>query len=346
MDRYLTKCAQKREYEFTKLGQAVCVLGRTGLGKTWAVHDALDPAVEITADILRSHQGTIDFLNKIEGTEINVILDEYECVQDLVGLMEIKKCPTNGIFVVISQIPPKFAFEIVTWEFPEYSPEEMRRIVPGVSDEAIQESGGDIRFLIQSMMFKGDHKDLFQGTKEFITNLVSNKSSINPIKFLGHAVHEPGNVASILHENYVDAKGIRTDVVSEYFALADEYENRVYKGDWELYPYCNMYGCVMPALEINHRLKEPLRPGSTWTKYQHMCMRTKRIATMSQRVPGKKLTIEELMLLRRYAEVGNTDILKEYRLLPTDMDVMNHLNPFRKMKVKEIANLKKSLAVS
>jgi hypothetical protein len=75
-------------------------------------------------------------------------------------------------------------------------------------------------------------------------------------------------------------------------------------------------------------------------------MRTKRIATMSQRVPCKKLTIEELMLLRRYAEVGNTDILKEYRLLPTDMDVMNHLNPFRKMKVKEIANLKKSLAVS
>lgn len=345
MDRYLTKGPQKREYEFTKLGPAVCVLGRTGLGKTWAVHAALDPVAEITADILRSHQGTIDFLNKIEGTEINVILDEYECVQELVGLSEIKKRPTNGIFVVVSQIPPKFAFEMVTWEFPPYSPDEMRHIVPGVSDEAIHQSNGDIRFLIQSINFKGDYKDLFQGTKEFISSLVSDRSTLNPMKFLGCAVHEPGNVASILHENYVDAKGIRTDIVSEYFALADVYENRVYKGEWDLYQYCNMYGCVLPALEIGHRLKEPLRPGSTWTKYQHMCMRTKRISSMAQRVPGKKLTLDELMLLRTYAELGNVEILKEYKFLPQDMDVMNHLNPLRKMKVKALASLKKSLAV-
>jgi hypothetical protein len=72
-------------------------------------------------------------------------------------------------------------------------------------------------------------------------------------------------------------------------------------------------------------------------------MRTKRISAMSKRIPGKKLTIDELMLIRDIAESGNTGILREYGFLPQDLDVLNHLSPLRKIKVRNLAALKKSL---
>ena len=65
MDRYFRNDLQKKDYEFTKLGRAVCVLGRTGIGKSWAVHDALDPCIEITPEILKSKNDTLDLLAKI-----------------------------------------------------------------------------------------------------------------------------------------------------------------------------------------------------------------------------------------------------------------------------------------
>lgn len=344
MDRYFNKHEHKIYYDFTKLGQAVCVLGKTGIGKTWAVNNALRPAVHITPEILRSHQGTIDFLNKIHGTSLNVILDEYECVKELAGMSEIKKIPTNGLFVVISQIPVKFNFEIVTWEFPVYTPEEMRKIAPGVTDAIIKEARGDVRFILRSLEFNGDIPDLFQDTKEFITNLVSKKSTFNPVQLLGHSVQEPGNVASILHENYVDSDNIKYDKIMEHFSLADIFETRVYNGEWNLFAYYSLFGCVLPAVEIGHSLEKPIRPGSTWTKHQNMCMRAKRIAAMSRRVPNVKLSNNELLLLRDYAEQGNIDILKEYSITPSDLDVMNHLSPLRKVKPKVLSTLKKSLS--
>lgn len=343
MDRYLTTDRQKRDCDFTKLGQVVCILGKTGIGKSWAVTQALQPAVHFTPEILRSHQGTIDFLNKIDGTELHVILDDYECVKELVGMSEIKKPPTSGIFAIISQVPIKLDFDFVTYEFPLYSPDEMRKMAPGVTDDAIRKARGDLRYILRSLEFKGDAQDLFQDAKEFILGIVSTKTNTNPIKFLGHAVQEPGNVASILHENYPDSKADMAKMM-EYFSEADILETRVYDGEWGLYAYYNMYGCILPAIEIAHTLKEPLRPGSTWTKHQNMCMRTRRIAAISRRRPGDRLTIADLLVLRDYAENGNIDILKEYSIEPSDIDVMNHLSPLRRVKPKVVAGIKKALA--
>jgi hypothetical protein len=306
---------------------------------------ALEPAVYFTPEILRSHQGTIDFLNKIDGTGLHVILDDYESVKDLVGISEIKKAPTRGIFVIISQIPIKLDFDFVTYEFPSYSPDELRKIAPGVTDDAIREARGDLRYILRSIEFKGDSQDLFQDAKEFILSIVSTNTDVNPIKYLGHAVQEPGNVASILHENYPDSDADMAKIM-EYFSEADILETRIYDGEWGLYPYYNMYGCILPALEIDHSLKEPLRPGSTWTKHQNMCMRNRRIATIARRMPGIRLTVVDMLVLRDYGEHGNIDILKEYNIEPSDIDVMNHLSPLRRIKPKIVAGIKKALAGS
>lgn len=343
MDRYLRTRTHNFEHEFTKFGPAVCVLGKTGIGKTWTVHDALDPCIELTADILRSKQDTLGFLDKIRGTNSHVILDEYETIQDLVGTREIKKPPTNGLFVVVSQIPVKFDFEIRTYHFPVPDPETIRRIVPGVSDDVVARCKGDLRYAFQSLFMKSDEKDEFQGARDFLESIVSRTSSVNPSDRLGFSVHEPGNVTAILHENYVDSKTCDHAHVIETLSEAMVFESKVYEGNWDLYDYYNVLGCILPAHDIGHTLKLPLRPGSVWTKFQSMCARSKRLGTLAQRVPGQRRTMEHIFLLFRYAEAGNIEVLREHGLTAQDLDVLNHVSPYRKIPAKDIVSLKKLL---
>jgi len=343
MDRYLKKTRDNFEHEFAKFGPAVCVLGKTGIGKTWTVHNALDPCIELTAEILSSKQSTLSFLDKIRGTDIPVILDEYETVQDLVGLRELTGPPTNGLFVVVSQVPVKFDFEIHTYHFPVPSEEDIRRIVPGVSDEVLKKCRGDMRYAIQSLTIQSDEKDEFQGARDFIESLVLKTSNVNPVDYIGHSVHEPGNITAILHENYPDSRLCRPAEIMESLSEAMIFESKIYTGNWDLYPYYNFLGCVQPAVQIGHALRPPLRPGSVWTKHQSACARAKRLEALAQRVPGKRLSMDEILLLHTYAQKGDVAVLKEHGLTTQDLDVLNHLSPTRKIKPKDLAALKKSL---
>jgi hypothetical protein len=345
MDRYFNKPVHKKEFEFTKLGPSVCVLGRSGLGKTWTVHNALDPCVEITSDILKSKQATLEFLEKIRGTSIPIIIDEYECIHDLVGLKEITAPPTSGLFVVISQVPVKFDFEIKVYDFPVPTFEQVKKIVPAASDEAILKANGDLRAVFQSLEFKSDDRDLFPGTKEFISNIVSKNKNENPCAYIGAPLSEPGNIAAIIQANYIDSTG-RLELISEQLSMADVLDSRVYAGDWNMLPYFNLFGCILPAYEINHSLGDELRPGETWTKYQNMCMRSKRIASMSNKVPHCHLDLGALLLIRDYIEKDYDEavrLMREYGFTPQDVDVLNHVSPYRKIKAKTLSTIKKCL---
>ena len=344
MDRFIKKTRDNFKHEFTKLGPAVCVLGKTGIGKTWTVHNTLDPCIELTAEILSSKQSTLSFLEKIRGTEIPVVLDEYESVQDLVGIRELTGPPTNGLFVVVSQVHVKFDFEIHTYHFPVPSDDEIRRIIPEVSDEVLKKCRGDLRYVIQSSTIQGDEKDEFQGAKDFIESLVLKTSSVNPVDYIGHSVHEPGNITAILHENYPDSRVCTPADIMESLSEAMIFESKIYTGNWDLYPYYNFLGCIQPAIQIGHALKPPLRPGSVWTKHQSACARAKRLEALSRRVDRKRLSMDEILLLHTYAQQGDVGVLKEHGLLPQDLDVLNHLSPYRKIKPKDLASLKKSLA--
>jgi len=74
-----------------------------------------------------------------------------------------------------------------------------------------------------------------------------------------------------------------------------------------------------------------------------MCMRQKRLRSITGRVPYYYLDTDTLMLLRDMAEAGNVDVLREYKLEPKDVDVLNHLSPLRKLKPKTVQALKKTL---
>ena len=340
MDRYLSKGVQKTGHEFTTLGPAVCILGKSGIGKTWTVHKELSPCVELTSEILKSKQDTTDFLNKIHGTNTPVVLDEYECVYDLVGLREITAPPTNGLFVVISQIPVKFSFEIKTYDFPVLDTVAIKNIFPDADDHVISTCNGDLRRVLQSLTFKSDVRDDFKGPREFITSIVSRTGTENPANYIGHPIQEPGNIASILHENYPDSKG-QLETISNYLSMSDVIESKVYAGDWELISYFNLWGCILPATEIAHTLSNKLRPGSTWTKYQNMCMRQKKIQLISTKIPHCNLDIDGLLLIRSQIEKGDFENFLDYELQPSDIDILNHLSPLNKLKAKTISSLKK-----
>lgn len=342
MDRYLPISKQKNEHEITKLGPAVCIIGKTGTGKTWLVHHMYEKYIELTADILKSKQLTHEFLIKIQNSPLPVILDEYECMCDLIGIREIKEPPTIGQFIVISQIPVKFDFDLIVYEMPIKTPKEIKKIFPSADPDVVASCGGDLRIVAQSLVFISDKRDQFQTPKDFLSSLVSKKSSVNPAHFVGYPIQEPGNISSILHENYLDGKANLADI-SEMFSQSDAIETRVYGGQWDLLHYFNFWGCILPAVELKHSLGQKLRPGSTWTKYQNMCMRSKRISALATRIPGKKLCYDELVLLREYAEHEQFEPLREYGLEPQDIDVLNHLSPLRKLKPKTVSFLKKCL---
>ncbi len=348
MDRYFKNNRQKTDSDFTSLGRVVCLLGRSGLGKTWAAQQALGPTlVELTPEILRSKNETLEFLSKIEGTDIPVLLDAYETVCDLVGLRELHAPPTLGFFIVTSQITPKFDFEIKVWDFPPKTFDEIKVLCPKAEDDVIIKSKGDLRQVFASLEFRSDARDDFTAPKEVVASFVSTRSNVNPVNYLGWAVSEPGNCSAILNANYVDGpRHLDFARIADYFSLADVFEDRVYKGEWNLMPYFNLFGLVIPAREIGHTLKEPLRPGAIWTKFQNMCMRNKRIHAMSHRVPHWDLDMESLMLLRDMAERGQFELLKEYGIQPQDIDVMNHLSPMRKLKPKVTSDIKKWLSAN
>ena len=348
MDRYLNKKPQILETNFTSIGQCVCILGKSGIGKTYAVNRALGGHyIELTSEILRSKQGTIDFLEKLENTDTPIVIDEYETISDLVGLREITNPPTKGNFIIISQIPidHKFPFEIKTYQFPVPSVADMKRLFPSASDQLIEESKGDLRYVIRGQTFDSDKPDEFKSPREFITGLVSKYSTINPMKYIGHPVQEPGNMVSILQENYVDAKGVDMTAVADLMSEANIFENKMYEdGQWDLMHYYNLLGCIQPAIVIGHRLDPAkMRPGSTWTKHQNMCMREKRLNAIARRVPHVHLDHEALLLLRTHAENGNLDILREYSIESKDVDVLNHISPLRKLNPKVLSQIKKAL---
>jgi len=347
MDRFIKKRLPKINNRFSDLGRCVCVLGKTGIGKTWAVHDAFGKNfIELTADILRGKQSTIDFLERLESTDTPVVLDEFETMCDLIGIREITGPPSKGQFIIVSQIPieSKFEFEIVTYEFPVPTFEQLKKIAPEASDEVIHKSKGDIRQVLKSLKMKSDDQDTFLSTREFVTSLVAKGSTKNPVHYLNHHVQEPGNMVSILQENYPDARGADLALIASEMSMADIFESKLYEGDWQLLPYYSLFGCIIPAMEIGHRLNpDKMRPGSSWTKHQNMCMREKRLKCITDRVPFYHLDTETLLLLRTMAEAGRYDILKEYKLEPKDIDVLNHLSPLRKLKPKTIQMMKKAL---
>jgi hypothetical protein len=314
----------------------IYIWGAPGIGKTWTIRQIIEPCIDLDSDILKSKQATLDMLDR--GTSCVYLIDDYESVQDLVGVRElgvVKK------MVIIGNHPYKGNLELFQYEFPTKTLNELVDIAKlyGVEDfDIVKKSKGDIRFFIQKI---SDDKDVFWNPKDFVKSLIGKNGHRDPMKFLGSSIDEHGHVMDIIHDNYIDSGADPCEVL-ECLSVASIYDDVIYSGNWNLLPYFTIESCIHPARLIGHSIAGDLRPGSNWTKFSSMCMRRKKVRAMCTRVLRRELTIDAIMILRDYFEnMNGLELIKDYDLHKCDFDVMAHLCLVRKLKAKTITALKK-----
>jgi hypothetical protein len=114
-------------------------------------------------------------------------------------------------------------------------------------------------------------------------------------------------------------------------------------GDWNLMPYFVLHALVIPKTNQGGVLnRDEIRPGSCWTKYGNFKMRNQKYKEIQKRY-GHNLHIEDLCLIKKYAENGDLQPMMDYGLTPQDFDVMNHLAVGSKLKQRDVTRVKKAL---
>ena len=131
---------------------------------------------------------------------------------------------------------------------------------------------------------------------------------------------------------------------TESFSIADMYDSHIYQsGNWNLMPYFVLHALTIPKSSLGEPLnKDKIRPGSCWTKQGNYKMRKQKYNDI-RRKSRLGLGVEELCLLKTYAENGDITKLVDYNITPQDFDVINHLAVGNGLKQKDVTRVKKAL---
>ena len=185
-----------------------------------------------------------------------------------------------------------------------------------------------------------DEMDEFKTPKEFIADVLSDPG---PIKILDN-IAEHGPMLDIFQENYIDLKGVDLIKSTVSFSDADVYDTYIYQsGNWNLMPYFVLHALTLPKSALGEPLnKDKIRPGSCWTKLGNYKMRKQKFSEICKK-SRMGLGVEELCLLKSYAEKGDLEPLLEYKITPQDFDVINHLAVGNGLKSKDVTRVKKAL---
>ncbi|MDA9846973.1 hypothetical protein N9C10_03505 [Flavobacteriaceae bacterium] len=335
----------------------IILYGTSGTGKSFIINLLLkNNYVEITSDILRSKNSTLDFLEKLRYSTANIVIDDLDC--DLLGTKEIIELIGNGIqitkgcFIIISQ----FYKNINNCEEIELKKLSINQLVnlgrisfpkkhlPTIIEFA-KKSRGNIRNFLTNLEFSNT-KDIFKTPKQMIYDLTCSdvKYPETPDVNICKKIHEHGYSWGIIHENYVDAPNIENcySTVADYMSIADTIDNKIYEGHWEYSEYFSLYGIVIPAMKINHELcSENMRPGSSWTKYSNYKMRMAKFKALTK--TPIKITIEHVYGIQHHLLNDDISMALTYKLEPQDLDVINHLCIKNKLKPKNLLKLKSRL---
>lgn len=341
MDRIL-KIKREKQISSLHAHRYIYVWGPTGVGKTYTIKKLFPDFVEIDPNILKTKQGTIDFLERVVNSTSHVIIDDYESLEDLIGLREIEGPVSNGTLIIIGQSSTNIpAGKPFVYQFPIQSPADIMRLAEGpmVADMAVQ-CKGDLRKFFGSLTFKTDERDVFMSARQVIHSLIHIDGVKRPCELIGEYLDEHGNMMGLIQENYVHVDGVDMVAVTECLSVADIIDSELYDGHWDNMCYFYNQAIITPAFHIGHSL-EDIKTASMWTKHLNMLMRDKKIRSMNNRICHVKVDHDSLGLVAKYA---NNDVehakrlLVEYNLESADLDVINHLH---KIKTKSLNILKK-----
>ena len=200
-----------------------------------------------------------------------------------------------------------------------------------------KKSHGNLRNFIH-YIDNSDEKDVFRDSKNFIKDLLCTKDN----SILDY-ISEHGHIADVFQENYISSKNANISACSDSFSITDVFDAEIYKGSWELMPYYLINSINIPKHNMGELInEEKIRPGKSWTKYGNYKMRKHKLEEILND-SNKKITVDELTLLRKHGENGNIDTLLHYNITPPKFDVINHLAFFSTLKQKEVKKIKKNI---
>lgn len=319
----------------------VFICGSSGVGKTFVLKSVLNErnSVEIEKNHLKSKS---HFLAFIKTAPKHAYIEDYDSdYKSLVEKVSDGDRVSRGSLVVTSTNMCMFPnFETIF--IARHTPEKLLTLTGDRSslvENAAFRCNGNIRDFF-SYMEGFDEKDVFKTPKEYIKGILSDPGPIG----IPNSIHEHGHIWDIFQENYLDSKGVDVAATASSFSEADVYDSYMYTtGEWHLMPYFILYALVIPKINQGEHLdKDKIRPGSCWTKYGNFKMRNQKYKEIQKR-GGHNLCIEDLCLIKKYAENGDLKPMLEYGLTPQDFDVMNHLAIGSKLKQRDVTRVKKAL---
>jgi hypothetical protein len=327
--------------KYIREGKNVFICGAIGVGKSFILKEVLEGLNSV--ELLPEHMKTkCLFLPFIRPSTKHVYIDDYDPVFKPIveKVSDGDRISRGSLLITTTNMCMYPNFETVF--IPKHKPEALLTLVDKVTPQieaAANSCNGNIRTFF-SYSDGYDATDDFKTPKEFIADVLCDT---NPIQ-IHDSISEHGHVWDIFQENYVNSKGVDVERITKSFSDADFYDSHIYThGSWGLMPYFVLHALTIPKHSLGEPLdREKIRPGSCWTKLGNYKMRKQKFEEIKKK-SRLGLGVEELCLLKKYAERGDLSKLVDYGISPQDFDVINHLAVGNSLKSRDVTKVKKAL---
>lgn len=356
MDSFITIVSQKKHVQTiasvhtkeierirtcVREGKNVFICGAPGVGKTYVLQSVLRDFhhVELQSEHLKSKSL---FLQFIKPSTKHIFIEDYDPLfKPIIEQVSDGNRLTRGSLLVTT-VQMCFYPNFETVIIPKRAPDVIMTLTdergPGVYEAAVRSKGNIRNFF--TYMDGYDTMDDFKTPKEFIADVLSDPGPIE----IHDSISEHGHVWDIFQENYLNSKGVDIIRASRAFSDADMYDTYMYSsGQWNLMPYFVLHALTLPKHALGEPLvREKIRPGSCWTKHGNYKMRKQRYDDIRKK-SRMGLGVEEMCLLKNYAEKGDLSPLMTYGITSQDFDIINHLAIGNSLKSRDVSRVKKAL---
>jgi hypothetical protein len=358
MDSFIKIVEQKKEVEnsvetihtkqielirkYIRERKNVFICGASGVGKSYILKRVLEGVSHV--ELLSEHmKSKCLFLPFIKPSSKYVFIEDYDPVfKPIIERVSDGDPITRGGSLLVTSTNMCMYPNFETVFVPKHKPETLMKLTdergPKV-ESAAHVCRGNIRNFF-TYLDGYDMMDDFKTPKEFIADILS-----DPVPIPIHdSIAEHGHMWDIFQENYLDSKGVDVVAASSSFSDADYYDSHIYTyGNWNLMPYFVLHALTIPKSSLGEPLvKDKIRPGSCWTKLGNYKMRKQKYDEIRKK-SRLGFGVEELCLLKKYAEKGDLSNLVDYKISPQDFDVINHLAVGNNLKSRDVTKVKKAL---
>lgn len=304
-------------------GNIVCILGGSGVGKTYACDRILKEYsfVEFENNLLKSKLDTEDLLDKLKGTSTVLYFDDlnpdtpgFGVVRDFI--LDIKH--VHGPVLINSRNDLRIRFMFQDQDVVYFDVNG-----PNLRNEIIK------TYCKDKYNLEVSEQDVEYSTKDNVYDLLC-KGGQGYQRMMDIRMEEHGHTADIVFTNYKTDTIEESMIVSDAFSRADTLDTKIYKGMWDAIPYFTVESCVYPSIFTKNSLDyNDLTPGAVWTKYCNQSLREKQYRNMRSRHPSLNHDTDFISYFMKMTQHKNVNdiisICDAYHLESPDIDFMNHL---------------------